>query len=76
MLQWRGGKPAEDIDRIVGALTISVSRLSDQTMGNCLRRRGIAPAPKRSQTTSWKDFTSPPMRMFLAGAELLHRGSY
>jgi hypothetical protein len=29
-------------------------RLSDQTVGNILRRHGMAPAPKRSQTTSWK----------------------
>ena len=38
-------------DRIVGALT-NGHRLSDQTVGNILRRHGIAPAPKRSQTTS------------------------
>jgi len=37
-------------DRIVGALT-NGHRLSDQTVGNILRRHGIA-APKRSQTTS------------------------
>jgi putative transposase len=43
-------------DRIVGALANLDHRLSDQTVGNILRRHGIAPAPKRSQTTSWKDF--------------------
>jgi len=32
------------------------NQLSDQTVGNILRRHGIAPAPSRSQTTSWKDF--------------------
>jgi putative transposase len=32
--------------------------LSDQTVGNILRRHGIAPAPQRSRTTSWKDFLS------------------
>src|ERR1700681_1680807 len=42
--------------RIVGALTNLGHRLSDQTVGNILHRHGIAPAPKRSQTTSWKDF--------------------
>ena len=31
-------------------------KLSDETVGNILRRHGIAPAPKRSQTTTWKDF--------------------
>ena len=25
-------------------------------MGNVLKRQGIAPAPKRSQTTTWKEF--------------------
>ena len=44
-------------DRIVGALTNLGHRLSDQTVGNILRRYGIAPAPKRSQTTSWKDLS-------------------
>ena len=43
-------------DRIVGALSNLGYQLSDQTVGNILRRHGIAPAPKRSQTTTWKDF--------------------
>ena len=43
-------------------------RLSDQTVGNILRRHGIAPAPKRSQTTSWKDFIAAHMNV-LAGAD-------
>ncbi len=43
-------------DRIVGALTNLGHRVSDQTVGNVLRRHGIAPAPKRSQSTTWKDF--------------------
>ena len=30
--------------------------VSNQTLGNILRRRGIAPAPKRRQTTTWEDF--------------------
>src|SRR5271169_2988342 len=30
--------------------------VSDQTVGNVLRRNGMAPAPQRSQTTTWKDF--------------------
>jgi hypothetical protein len=45
-------------DRIVGALANLGHRLSDQTVGNILRRHGIAPAPRRSRTTSWKDFIS------------------
>ncbi len=43
-------------DRIVGALTNLGHRVSDQTVGNLLRRHGIAPAPKRSQNTTWKEF--------------------
>jgi len=45
-------------DRIVAALANLGHRLSDQTVSNILRRRGIAPAPKRSRTASWKDFIS------------------
>ena len=55
-------------DRIVGALTNLGHRLSGQTVGNILRRHGIAPAPKRSRTTSWKDFISAHMDV-LAGAD-------
>ena len=43
-------------DRIVGALSNLGHHVSDQTVGNILRRYGIAPAPKRSQITTWKDF--------------------
>ena len=38
-------------DRIVGAMANLGHRLSDQTVGNILRRHGIAPAPKRNQAT-------------------------
>jgi hypothetical protein len=40
----------------VGALANLGHSLSDQTVGDLLRRRGIPPAPKRSQTTTWKEF--------------------
>jgi hypothetical protein len=55
-------------DRIVGALANLGHRLSDQTVGNILRRHGMAPAPKRSRTTSWKDFIAAHMDV-LAGAD-------
>ena len=48
-------------DRIAGALINLGHRVSDQTVGNVLRRHGIAPAPKRSQTTAWKDFITSHM---------------
>ncbi len=45
--------PSWGYDRIVANLG---HRLSDQTVGNALRRHGISPAPKRKQTVSWKNF--------------------
>src|ERR671911_881767 len=41
-------------DRIVGALANLGHVVSDQTVGNILRQHGIAPAPKRSQSTTCK----------------------
>jgi hypothetical protein len=55
-------------DRIVGAMANLGYRLSDQTVGNILRRHGIAPAPKRSRTISWKDFIAAHVDV-LAGAD-------
>jgi len=55
-------------DRIVGALANLGHRLSDQSVKNILRRHGIAPAPKRSQVTSWKDFIAAHMNV-LAGCD-------
>jgi putative transposase len=55
-------------DRIVGAVANLGHRLSDQTVKNILRRHGIAPAPKRSQVTSWKDFLAAHMNV-LAGCD-------
>src|SRR5215469_11720061 len=43
-------------DRIAGALANLGHQISDQTVGNILRRNNVAPAPKRSQTTTWKEF--------------------
>src|SRR3954464_2954397 len=54
-----------DYDRIAGALGHPVS---DQTIGNILKRHGIAPAPKRSQSTTWKDFIAAHMAV-LAGTD-------
>ena len=59
-------------DRIVGALAHLGHTVSDQTIGNVLRRHGIAPAPKRSQTTTWKDFIASHLDV-LAGSGLLYR---
>jgi transposase len=55
-------------DRIVGALANLGYQVSDQTVGNVLRRHGIAPAPKRSQITTWRDFIRRHMEV-LAGTD-------
>jgi putative transposase len=43
-------------DRIVGALKHLGYAISDQTVGNILKRHGIPPAPKRKRTTTWQEF--------------------
>jgi putative transposase len=43
-------------DRIVGALANLGHQISDQTVGNILRRHNLAPAPERTRTTTWKEF--------------------
>jgi putative transposase len=43
-------------DRIVGALVNLGYHVSDQTVGNVLRRHGIPPAPARKHTTTWAEF--------------------
>ena len=55
-------------DRIVGALANLGHAVSDQTVGNILRRHGIPPAPKRSQTTTWSDFIASHLAV-LAGTD-------
>lgn len=39
-------------DRIAGALAELGYDISDQTVGNILKRRGLPPAPERQKTTS------------------------
>jgi hypothetical protein len=60
--------PGWGYDRIVGALSNLGQKLSDQTVGNILRRHGIPPARKRSENTTWKDFIAAHMAV-LAGAD-------
>ncbi len=43
-------------DRIVGALANLGYTISDQSVGNILKRHGIPPAPERKTTTTWKEF--------------------
>jgi putative transposase len=55
-------------DRIVGALANLGYQVSDQTVGNVLRRRGIPPAPARKRTTSWAEFIRAHLAL-LAGTD-------
>jgi hypothetical protein len=55
-------------DRIAGALANLGHRMSDQTVGNILRRHNIAPAPERSRTTTWREFIRSHTNV-LAGAD-------
>jgi hypothetical protein len=43
-------------DRLAGALAHLGYDISDQTVGNILKRRGLPPAPERQKTTTWKEF--------------------
>ena len=43
-------------DRIAGALAELGYDISDQSVGNILKRRGLPSAPDRQKTTTWKEF--------------------
>ena len=45
-----------EYDCIVGALANLGYIISDQTVGNILKRYGLPPAPERKTTTTWKEF--------------------
>jgi transposase InsO family protein len=53
-------------DRIVGALANLGCTVSDQTVGNILKRHGMAPAPERKTTTTWKEFIRTHMDVLVA----------
>jgi transposase InsO family protein len=53
-------------DRIVGALANLGYTVSDQTVGNILKRHGIAPAPERKTTTTWKAFIRTHLDVLMA----------
>ena len=61
-------------DRMVGALVNLGHPVSDQTVGNILRRHGIAPVPERSHTTTWRDSIRRHMDV-LAGTDFYGRGA-
>jgi putative transposase len=53
-------------DRIVGALANLGYTVSDQTVGNILKRHGLPPAPERKTTTTWKEFIRTHMDVLVA----------
>src|SRR3989454_1926392 len=53
-------------DRIVGALANLGHTVSDQTVGNVLKRHGLPPAPERETTTTWKEFIRTHMDVLVA----------
>ena len=53
-------------DRIVGALSNLGYTISDQAVGNILKRHGIPPAPERTKTTAWKEFIRTHMDVLVA----------
>jgi putative transposase len=53
-------------DRIVGALANLGHTISDQSVGNILKRHGLPPAPERKTTTTWKEFIRTHMDILVA----------
>jgi transposase InsO family protein len=53
-------------DRIVGALAHLGYSISDQTVGNILKRHGIPPAPERKKSTTWNEFIRTHMEVLVA----------
>jgi putative transposase len=53
-------------DRIVGALAHLGYTISDQTVGNILKRHGLLPAPERKKTTTWHEFIRTHMDVLVA----------
>src|SRR5258707_12869190 len=60
-------------DRIVGALANLGHEISDQTVGNVLRRHGLPSAPAGKHTTTWAAFIRVHLAV-LAGADLFAEG--
>jgi putative transposase len=56
VLQFARENPGWGYDRIVGALANLGYRISDQTVGNILKRHGLRPAPERKRHTTWAQF--------------------
>src|SRR5262249_7926052 len=58
--------PSWGYDRIAGALQHQGYTISDQSVGNILKRHGIPPAPERKTTTTWTEFIRTHMDVLVA----------
>ena len=56
VLQFARENPSWGYDRIVGALANLEHHISDQIVGNILKRPGLGPAPERKRRTTWAQF--------------------
>jgi hypothetical protein len=53
-------------DRIQGALNHLGYTMSDQTVGNILKRHSLSPAPERKKTVTWREFIRVHLDVLLA----------
>jgi hypothetical protein len=53
-------------DRMQGALNHLGYTISDQTVGNILKRHGMPPAPERQKTVTWREFIRSHWAVFVA----------
>ncbi len=58
--------PGWGYDRIVGALCNLGHVVSDQTVGNVLKRHGIVPAPERTKNTTWRQFVRQHLELLVS----------
>ena len=56
IIQFAEANPSWGYDRISGALSNLGHKVSDQTIGNVLKRNGIPPVPERNKDTTWETF--------------------
>ena len=56
VLRLARANPTWGYDKIEGALANVGHEISDQTVGNILRKHGIEPAPERKRQTTWPTF--------------------
>jgi transposase len=56
IIQFAEENPSWGYDRIAGALSNFRYDVSDQTVGNILKKHGIPPAPNREQESTWSKF--------------------